>query len=129
MTFGQELMKRNAFVMHRQTMMAGVVTNCWSGQDEDVYVSPENGLPVYEPVIQLDTGHTFLAHEEFIIELDEFATKLFQAIDAGITVTLAQTSEIARTTRVPFDVYLGLAESALRLSLVKVQGAREEVFQ
>ncbi len=119
--WGRDLALREAWVIHEPSLTIGPVKKYWDGTTE-MFSSPVNDLAVPSPVLELVTGHAFVAkRQDEFVELDARAIRFYEAIQAGLTGLIVVSGRNAAASGVPQDVGLALTVAALRAQLAAIE--------
>ncbi len=119
--WGRDLALREAWVIHEPSLTVGPVKKYWDGTTEK-FSSPVNDLEVPAPVLELVTGHAFVARRrDDFVELDARALRFYEAIQSGLSGLIVVSGRNAAASGVPQDVGLALTVAALRAQLAAIE--------
>lgn len=125
----EELVERQAYVMHVETQVAGKCVRLYKPGE---WTSPINNQPVTDPVLELDTGDTFVLKPmkpDAIVPMSQREVDLYD----GFTKIMGKALEIAlrmgRSSQMPklnalliISVSLNMQQTRVRAEMKKLSG-------
>jgi hypothetical protein len=112
--WAKRLVDTHAYVIHLPTRTVGQIKDVY-GPSGDRYVSPINNLPVNDPVLAFEDGHTFVAVKGDFLRIGESDAKFFLATHDAVNRCAEATFEVAKRLGVLDGMARILVAIALRL--------------
>lgn len=121
--WADRLIAKQLWVLHAPTLTVGPARNFYDGV-ENKYRSTVNGQEVPAAVLELETGHGFVADPEKFVELDAPAVRFYVGIQQGLAGLVRVAATGAAGAGVGQEAGFALVVSALRAQLAALEVAK-----
>jgi hypothetical protein len=124
-SYFQAVAASESFVLHKPTLTVGPAKAFYDGV-LNRYVSPINGLPVPDPVLELENGTTLIAKQEAFVVLGSTTTRFFITLQDGLAGMIALAARTAVEQQIPQETAVDLVVAALRAQLLALGGGEQQ---
>lgn len=125
--WANSLLEKQAWVLHTPTLSVGAVRRFYDGE-ETKWRSTIDGNEVPSPVLELETGHGFIANPEVFVEMSAAELRLYVAIQQGLSTLVAVVARNASTQGVRPHAGFALLIAAFRAQLAALERPEEEAL-
>jgi hypothetical protein len=119
LALGRALEGKKAWILH-ESLAIGPVKRFWDGETEK-FVSPLNELEVEAPVIELETGHSFVAKPGSFAELEPKEVKAYVFLQQTLAQVIRTAARGAASAGLEISDVITLLRAALRAQLAALE--------